>query len=345
MSRDVTRWGVAGTGGIAHMTLPDLGLTENVEVAAVSSRTQDGADTFAAEHGIAQAYGDYSSLLANPDLDVIYICTPHGAHFAMAEAAIKAGKSVLCEKPLTITARQAEELSGLARSRGVFLMEAMWTKFNPTIGRIKETIASGVIGDVRHVNAAFGFSAPRDPASRFWDPAQGGGALLDLGVYPITLAHLFLGKPDVVSALGSIGADGVDTRVVLTLASGEVLAQAAASIVHALPANATISGTTGFIDVAAPFWCPPSFTVFPQGMAPWAPPPEVVTVEQEGNGYVPMFRATSAAVLQGLTESPAHPLSATVEVLEVIDRVRRQLLDVHHPGSGPISPWHDEVGG
>src|SRR4029453_896344 len=166
----------------------------------------------------------------------------------------------------------------------------MWTKFNPSVLRIVETVESGVIGDVRYIQAGFGFAAPYDLASRFWDPVQGGGALLDLGVYPITLAHLFLGRPEVVTVVGDVGAAGGDTVRAMSLAAGDVIAHAATSIVHALPATATISGVNGFIAVDAPFWCPPSFTVHPGGLAPDAPEPVTVTTPQEGYGYVPMFR-------------------------------------------------------
>jgi predicted dehydrogenase len=321
-----TRWGIAGTGWISRTTIKDLQLTENVEVVAVSSRHQDSADAFAAEEGIERAYGDYARMLEDPDIDVVYIGTPHGSHHPMGVAAIEAGKHVLGEKPLGVDAAQARELAELARQRGLFLMEAMWMKFNPMIRALRTTLAEGVIGEVRWVQAAFGFGVPYDPASRFWDPAQGGGALLDIGIYPITLAQLFTGRPDHISAEGTINPDGVDKRVLVNLVGRDVQAQLATSIEHMLTPRATISGTAGFVDIEMPYWASGAFTVWPEGVGPGGAEPYEVREPIEGAGYVPMFRHASQCVLDGLTESPVHPLSATIEVLETIDEARRQLM-------------------
>lgn len=327
-----TRWGIAGTGWISRTTIKDLRLTENVEVVAVSSRHQETADAFAAEEGIERAYGDYARMLEDPDIDVVYICTPHGSHFPMAAAAIEAGKHVLGEKPLGIDAAQARELADLAEKRGVFLMEAMWMKFNPMIRTLQETIAAGAIGDVRWIQAAFGFAVPYDPDSRFWSAEQGGGALLDMGIYPITLAHLFTGQPERISAEGTINPAGVDKRVLVNLTGGDVLAQLATSIEHMLTPRATIAGTVGFIEIDMPFWMSGGFKVWPEGARPGGHEPYEVREPIEGTGYVPMFREVSQAILDGQTECEIHPLSATIEVLDTIDEVRRQLLHRHGPG-------------
>ena len=326
MAEQQTRWGIAGTGWISRTTIKDLRLTENVEVVAVGSREQQTADAFAAEEGVERAYGDYARMLEDPDIDVIYIGTPHGSHYPMAVAALEAGKHVLGEKPLGVDAAQARRLADLAEARGLFLMEAMWMKFNPMIRTLQTTLAEGVIGEVRWIQAAFGFGVPYDPASRFWDPAQGGGALLDVGIYPITLAQLFTGPPDHISAEGTINPDGVDRRVLVNLEGRDVQAQLATSIEHMLTPRATIAGTAGFIDVDMPFWVSGGFTVWPEGVRPGGPEPYEVREPIEGGGYVPMFRHTSQCVLDGLTESPLHPLSATIEVLDTIDEVRRQLM-------------------
>jgi len=336
-----TRWAVAGTGGIAARTLPDLALTENLEVVAVSSRSQQRADTFAREFGIPGAYGGYQAMLADPDVDVVYVCTPHGSHFAMAAQAIQAGKHVLCEKAFAVNAAQARRLAGLARERGVFLMEAMWTKFNPTVQRLCEVVDAGTIGTVRHVTAAMGFPVPA-ASSRYWSAEQGGGALLDLGVYAISFAQMFLaqaGEVTVSSVLGRVREDGVDTRALMTLTAGDACAQLATAIDHAVAPTASIAGTAGFILVDMAFWVPKGFAVYPRGAAPWAPPPTRVETEAEGSGYVPMFRAVSEAVLAGWTEHPTHPLLATVATLELVDEVRRRLLDTHYPARGALDPW------
>jgi predicted dehydrogenase len=321
-----TRWGIAGTGWISQTTIKDLRLVENIEVLAVSSRLQETADSFAAAEGIERAYGDYARMLEDPDIDVIYIGTPHSEHFPMSVAAIEAGKHVLAEKPIGVNAAEARELAVLAQERGVFLMEAMWMKFNPMIRTLQTTIADGAIGDLRWIQAAFGFEVSFLPHSRFWDPAQGGGALLDVGIYPITLTQLFTGPPDRISAEGTINPDGVDKRVLINLVGGDVQAQLATSIEHMLTPRATLAGREGFIDVDMPFWMSGGFTIWPEGARPGGPEPQVVREPIEGVGYVPMFRHASQCVLDGLLESPLHPLSATIEVLDTIDEVRRQLM-------------------
>jgi predicted dehydrogenase len=280
-------------------------------------------------------------MLADPDVDVVYVCTPHGFHFAMAAQAIQAGKHVLCEKAFTVNAAQARRLADLAREHNVFLMEAMWMKFNPTVQRLRETIAAGTIGPVRHITVAMGFPVPA-AASRFWIAEQGGGALLDLGVYVITFAQTFLadaGQVTVSSVLGRVREDGVDTRAFVTLAAGEAAAQIATSIDHTVIPTASIAGTSGFILVDMPFWVPKGFDVYPRGQGPGAPPPTRVETDTEGTGYVPMFRAVGEAVQAGLTEHPTHPLSATIGTLELVDEVRRQLLDTYYPARGALDPW------
>lgn len=336
MTRGLTRWGVAGTGAIARRTMPDLRLTENIEVVAVSSRSQATADGFAAEFGVPHAYGEFDAMLADPDVDVVYICTPHGAHFAMVEKAIAAGKHVLCEKPLTVNGARARCLAALAVRRNVFLMEAMWMKFNPTIVALQAAITRGSIGAVRHVQAGFGFVAPDEPSNRLWQVDQGGGALLDVGIYPITLAHSFLGRPESVTVSGSIRSDGVDAHAIATLSGHGALAQIAASIDHVIAPSASVGAEAGFALVGLPFWCADSFQIFPTN----GPEPRTVSFELEGSGYVPMFRATSTAILEGATECAIHPLSATIEVLEVIDQMRCKLLDLEYPRRArPFLPW------
>jgi len=223
----------------------------------------------------------------------------------------------------------------------VFSMEAMWMKFNPAVQRLREIIEAGTIGAVRHITAGMGFPAPA-AASRFWSAEQGGGALLDLGVYVITFAQMFLteaGKVTVSSVLGRVREDGVDIRALVTLAAGEAAAQTATSIDHTVIPAASIAGTSGFIVVDMPFWVPKGFDVYPRGLGPGAPLPTRVETETEGTGYVPMFRAVSEAIQAGWKEHPTHPLSATIRTLELVDEVRRQLLDTHYPARGALDPW------
>lgn len=327
-----TRWAVVGTGGIVRATLPDLRLTENVEVAAVVSRTRAGAEAFAAEWGIARAYSDYAEMLADPDIDVVYIGTPHGTHFGLTAQAIAAGKHVLCEKAFTVDAAQARELAALARAAGVFVMEAMWMKFSPAVRRMHEIVAAGAIGEVRSVQAAFGFPSTEESAGRLWAPELGGGALLDVGIYPITLAREFLGQPVEVVARGEIRENGVDASAFMTLTSaGGGVAQLATSITTALAQGASVGGTDGVIELDAPFWASAGLTVT-RGMGEGHPVSERIELATEGAGYVPMFRAVSEAVLTGRIEHDRHTLDDTVAVLDTIDRVR-ELLMAQRPGA------------
>ena len=198
------RWGVLATGKIATAVVRDLTLLDECEVAAVAARRQESADAFAAQHGIAKAYGDYRSLVEDPDVDVVYVATPNALHRAHVEMAFEAGKPVLCEKSLTLTARDAELLVAQARERNLFLMEAMWMRCNPVVRRLQQLVAAGALGNVRQVRADLGFVVDKPPTDRLLDRALGGGALLDMGIYPLTFAHLFLGEPSSVATTAAL---------------------------------------------------------------------------------------------------------------------------------------------
>lgn len=189
------RWGVIATGAIAAAVTRDLELLPDAQLYAVSSRTQAAADAFAADYGFSRAYGDldgdagYERLLADDAVDVVYVATPHAQHHAIARAALLAGKHVLCEKALTVNAREAADLVALARDKGLFLMEAMWSRFLPSMQRAFEIAASGELGEVKWVGADLGFPAPYSPTSRLWAPKDGGGALLDITIYPLQIGR------------------------------------------------------------------------------------------------------------------------------------------------------------
>lgn len=194
------RWGVLATGGIAARFTADVQGLPDAEVVAVASRTEASARDFAERHGIARAYGSWAELVADDEVDVVYVATPHSAHHAAASLALRAGKHVLCEKAFTLNSREAKELVALARDRGLFLMEAMWTYLNPVVRRLTELVRGGAIGEIRTVQADFGFAGDFAAGHRLRDPDLGGGALLDLGVYPVSFAHLLLGEPDRIQA-------------------------------------------------------------------------------------------------------------------------------------------------
>ena len=317
------RWGIVATGGIAHTTVRDLQATANAEVGAVASRSQERADAFATQYGIANAYGGYDALLADDRVDIVYVCTPHAQHFDVVRAALLAGKHVLCEKSLTTTAAEARELAALAAQHGRLLVEAMWTRFNPAICRLLDELAGGLIGDVRTVQAQFGFAFPRGPESRLWRADLGGGALLDLCVYPLSLIQMVLGVPDGIRTIGDIEPDGVDvTESVLLYYDDGRFGHALSSIASMLGSQAVIGGTQGMVILEPSFHALETYRV----ILPRSRAGRSVTIRQEGAGFRPMFRAVTDAVDQGLTEHPLRPMSDTIAVLDIMDEVRRQLL-------------------
>jgi predicted dehydrogenase len=326
------RWGVVATGRIAHRVTRDLACLEDATLYAVSSRSEGSARGFAEEHGFAVSYHDtptatgYQQLFADPFVDVVYVATPHAQHFEVALAALDAGKHVLCEKPLTINAREARELTALAGERGVFLMEAVWTRFLPATRRALELAGSGAIGTVRWVQADLGFPAVYDPADRLWDPAAGGGALLDLAVYPLTWAVAALGYPIRLTASGHLNGDGVDVQNTLTLEYPEgAAAQLTSSLSSAGPGMATLSGTAGWIRTGSPLYSPKSLEIC--GLDGRI---RVEEFPEETEGFIHELRETARCIRAGLQESPLMPWGETVQMMQLLDEARQQ-LGLHYP--------------
>ena len=327
------RWAILGTGGIAEQTISDIRLAGTMNVVAVASRTRSSADEFAARHAIGRVFDSVDDALDSDAVDAVYICTPHSSHFDLTRRALLAGKHVLCEKPLTLTAEQSRELAALAASRRLFLMEAMWMAFTPAIEHVRAVISSGAIGEVRFVESSMGFNFPRTDTSRLWDPELGGGALLDVGIYPLAFAHLLLGSPETITASGVMEPNGVDLRCTVHLGySADRSASVSTSMTEVIMPFAVIGGTAGSIVMDPPFfsggavhtYAAPAFTQ------------QTTVVPVEGAGYVPMFRMVGEAVAAGLTEHPVHPPANAIAVLDVIDEVRRALAEVQT--SAPAAP-------
>ncbi|MCU1445431.1 Gfo/Idh/MocA family oxidoreductase [Cryobacterium sp.] len=328
------RWAILGTGGIAEQTIRDIRLAGTMDVVAVASRTRASADEFAARHSIGRVFDTVDAALESAEVDAVYICTPHSSHFDLARRALLAGKHVLCEKPLTLTAEQSRELATLAAARRLFLMEAMWMVFTPAIAHVQEVIRSGAIGEVRFVESSMGFNFPRTDTSRLWDPDLGGGALLDVGIYPLAFAHLMLGRPETITASGVMEPNGVDLRSTVHLGyADDRSASVSTSMTEVIMPFAVIGGTAGSIVMDPPFfsggaihtYAGPSFAQ------------QTTVVPVEGGGYVPMFRAVGEAVAGGVSDHPAHPLKNAIAVLEVIDEVRRTLSASHAADVGVAS--------
>lgn len=326
------RWGIAGTGGIATEFARALARVEGGQLVGVGSRSLTRATDFARATGAARAHGSLPGLLADDDVDVVYIASPQSEHAAHAVAALEAGKHVLVEKPFTLDVGQAQRVLAAADRSGMFLMEAMWSRFLPAYVRLRELVTGGAIGEVRAVHATLGFPAVKVPVHRLLDPALGGGALLDLGVYPVHLATCLLGAPDAVAAVASIGPTGVDldTAVSLRWASGSV-ATAQASLTTWLPMTGVVVGTEGWLELPAPHHVPESLTLHVHRDGGQPP---LRTVEEHptgGDGLRFEIAHVHECLARGLRESPVMPWDQTLSLMTVLDQVRAE-IDLVFPG-------------
>src|ERR1700754_5001903 len=256
------RWGILGTGGIASTFVTDLRLTDSGVAVAVGSRSQGSAVRFADKFGIANRHASYESLVADPDVDVIYVATPHPMHHDNAILALRAGKPVLVEKPFTMTAAEARDVVAVAREAGLFAMEAMWTRFLPHVTRIREWLAAGALGEVVTVTADHGQWFAEDPAFRLFAPELGGGALLDLGIYPVSFASMVLGAPSRIVSFSEPAFTGVDAQTSM-LFGYESGAQAVlnCTLRAKSPTTASIVGTEARIEIEGDFYAPASVSL------------------------------------------------------------------------------------
>ncbi|WP_432523312.1 Gfo/Idh/MocA family protein [Kineococcus sp. SYSU DK006] len=318
-------WGFVGTGGIAQTVASALELAPGGRLAAVCSRELGRAERFAADrdgHDVA-AYDDVEAMLADPSVDVVYVATTHPQHHAPARAALRVGKPVLVEKPMTASLAATRDLVELARQRGVLLVEAYWTRFLPGTTALLEVVGSGAVGEVLGVHADFGFPAP-ESLRRFHDPQLGGGSLLDLGPYPVGLALTLLGTPSGVEVTGSLTPSGVDRQVALALAwpSGAVAALST-TMAARTASRAWIEGDRGWIEVDAPFHEVPRFTVRTRG----ADGAEHVEVHEHAvaHGHRFVLEHVHALVAAGEVESPLVPLGFSLDLAAVFEQALTRL--------------------
>ncbi|MGO4533295.1 Gfo/Idh/MocA family protein [Leifsonia sp. 2MCAF36] len=319
------RWGVLGPGGIAADFTDALHRHTGQRVVAAGSRSAERAAAFAAAHGVERSHGSYEALVSDPDVDVVYIATPHSEHLEHALLAIAAGKHILIEKPMAVTAEQARRIVAAAREAGVFAMEAMWTRYLPQTDIIRQLLEREALGELRVVTADFGGHVPYQPESRLWNPALAGGALLDLGVYTVSWASFALGAPAGIIAAGTLAPSGVDEQAALLLSSaGGAQALLSTSLLAGTPSLATISGSAARIETDSPFWGPSGLRVFRSDgtlAAHWRDP--YGRPHRDGMAYE--AAALARYVGEGRTESPLHPLAEAVDTLATIDEARRQL--------------------
>jgi predicted dehydrogenase len=317
------RWGIIGTGDISGRLVPDLWSVEGCSVTGVWGRTQESADSFAAEHRIPLATDDRERLLARDDVDAVYIATPSHTHRDAAIEALDAGKHVLIEKPMALSAADAEAIFTRSREVGRFVMEAMWMRFNPLHIDVMSRISGGLIGEVRSVRASFG--TPFRPSKNRLVPADGGSSLLDRGIYAVSLAHWAMGQPASVAAEGVLKGS-VDVAGHATLGySDNRFAQTSWSSVEFLDLSASIGGESGWVTFEPMFWAGETARLHAGSRERIFHSPELVHHPRQGSGYQPMLTAVRDAIRDGLTEHPQHDRTSTVQVAQTLDAIRTAL--------------------
>jgi predicted dehydrogenase len=311
------RWGIVGTGGIAHTFARDLVLTQNSVVSAVGSRTEESAKRFAEEFNVPASYGSYEELVLDPTVDVVYIATPHPMHLANASLALNAGKPVLVEKAFTMNADEARALVALARDKGLFMMEAMWTRFLPHVIKIRELIAEGAIGRVMAFEADHGKYFVEDAGHRLYAPELGGSALLDLGIYPISFASMIMGTPSRIVSMVDPAFTGVDgfASMIFGYESGRQSILTTMSSARSAT-RACITGELARIEIAGDFYAPSSFALIQRDGQR-----EEFTFPREGRGLNYQVDEVARCLRDGLLESPIMSLDETISIMETIDTV------------------------
>jgi predicted dehydrogenase len=313
-------WGLIGTGGIAESFAADLMFTDSGRPVAVGSRHMDSANRFADQFDIPNRHASYEALVSDPDVDVVYVATPHPLHHANALLALRAGKPVLVEKAFTMNAAEARDLVATARAEGLFLMEAMWTRFLPHIDEIRRLLAEGALGDIVTVTADHGQWFAKDSEFRLFAAELGGGALLDLGVYPVSFASMVLGKPDRIMSLIDPAFTGVDgqTSMLFGYESGAQAVLTCTSSAKS-PTRAAIVGTDARIEIEGSFYAPTAFTLISR-----AGERTYFDSQSEGRGLWYEAEAVARCLREGLLESPLMPLDESISIMETMDSVLAQ---------------------
>jgi predicted dehydrogenase len=316
------RWGILAAGGIARRFATDLQVN-GMTVTAVGSRTPEKARAFAEALGIAKAHGSYAELAEDPDVDAIYVATPHPFHVTAGELAIRAGKHVLIEKPFTLNSREAQRLADLGREHGVVVMEAMWTRFLPHMVRLRALTAEGKLGVIRALVATHTQDLPDDPKHRLNDLALGGGALLDLGVYPVSFAFDILGEPSEIVARGRLRETGADAEFSAMLRyAGGTTAMLLATSDAGGPNRAQLSGTAGYVDIDGVWYAPTSFRLFDadKKLVEEYIPPEI-----RGRGMHFQALEVERLAAAGQLSSPLMPVEQSVGIMRIMDEIRAQI--------------------
>jgi predicted dehydrogenase len=315
-----TRWGILSTGRIADAFAQALNYLPDSQIVAVGSRNQDTADKFASKFNIPNAFNSYEAVANHPDVEVIYVATPQSLHADNTLLCLVGGKHVLCEKPFTINAKEAEACIRLARSKGLFLMEAVWMRYIPAMVQVRDWLKRGEIGEVILLKADFSIHKVRDPEHRLYDPARGGGSLLDVGMYPLSLAIMVMGLPKTVHSQMIVGETGVDEQTAILLGyEGGRAAILSSGISAHLPNNAVIKGTEGYITIHEPFWHPHQVSLHKHDQEPIT---ENIPFASNGLNYE--ASEVQACLRAGKLESSIMPLEESLGMMRLMDSIRAE---------------------
>jgi len=313
-------WGILAPGRIAHKFAHDLGLAKNARLHAVASRSLERATGFANKYRASHAFGSYGEMVACPDLDVVYVASPHSFHLEHSLLLLKNNIPVVCEKPLAINSAQVQQLVSAARSNNTFLMEAIWTRFNPMFRKTMELVDSGVIGQLNTLRSDFGFKAKFDPDGRLFNPALGGGSLLDVGLYPVYAATQFLGRPSAIKAVARKGPTGTDDACAMLFDyPGGELAILDSSVINNTRTAAVLYGEKGKVEIHTRFHEGERATVSIFGEKE-----EEIYLPKTGNGYFHEIVAVNDCLLNGQKECKELPLDFSLLMMENLDAVRKE---------------------
>ncbi len=318
------RWGILGCGRIARKFASDLKLVNNAQLVACGARHAISADAFAHEFSVKNVHYNYESLVKDSEVDVIYVATPHSHHHEHTLLCINNNKAVLCEKAFAINYKQAKEMVDAARNKNIFLMEAVWTKFLQPFNKVKEMINKGMIGDIKSMQANFGFRAPDNSPQRLLDPSLGGGTILDIGIYNVFTALFFLGKPDKIFANATLTSENIDDQCAVTFMYNDgKLVQLFSTFLSDTTTEADICGTKGRIRLTSRYYTPFTTIEYYTGKQETKQIVEV-NFSEEGFGYEHEARHVCECLEKGLTESPVMTHTDTLLLMETLDAIRKE---------------------
>ncbi len=332
MKKPVTRWGIFGPGKISEKFASDLAKVDGGRLEAVASRSQDRAGDFASRFGASQSFGDYTEMLTKGNIDIVYIGTPHTMHYEHTMLCLEQRIPVLCEKPFAMNSRQVEAMIKKSRHSSTFLMEALWSRFMPSMLKVLEIIDSGEMGEVEQVEAEFSFKAPFDPNSRLYDMSLGGGSILDIGIYPVFLAYLLLGVPEGIEASGSLSSTGSDQSCSMQFTyPGKKSAAMFSSFMFDSNMPARITCSKGYILMQPRWFESERLTIIKAGYDPYD-----IDCPKIGKGYAHEIIECQDCLAKGQIESMSWSHQDSLNLISLLDEIRRQVGVTYKEDAGVL---------